>query len=246
MKQRVPKHWVAILGTAAGIYGIGNVFQPTVVMGQSMAPTLQSGRLVWVDRTYYLTHTPQRGEVVVFRKEGNTYIKRVYRGPGEEATFITLDGGLLDPVRASTYSRLKAVYSKMRSAFRVRRFQVPRDSVFVLGDNYHNSEDSRVLGAIPVTCILGRVWTDVDATKAMQFELGGSRTHRRSANPKMAAVPPSPAPKPISPTERLSPPDYYSRLEPRALASYRARMRRNMIRQTAFEQALPPAAALRQ
>ncbi|MCC2667568.1 MAG: signal peptidase, partial [Armatimonadetes bacterium] len=133
---------------AAVIYGFGNLYQPTVVVGQSMAPTLESGRVIWLDRTYYRTHRPKVGEVIVFKDEaGETYVKRVYRGPGETVHYLASGSQFLMPVRDPFASALRVRYEHGRTSLRVKSMKVPEDSVFVLGDNYVVSIDSRQLGA---------------------------------------------------------------------------------------------------
>src|SRR5687767_9661265 len=99
MSTQRAKEWTIIAAIGAGIYGVGILYQPTVVMGDSMSPTLKSGRMIWVDRTHYRRHQPKAGEVVVFRHEGHTYVKRVYRGPGETFHYIASGGEWLGPLR---------------------------------------------------------------------------------------------------------------------------------------------------
>jgi len=169
MRQR-KKEWGLILGLSLLLYGFGNLYQPTVVVGQSMAPTLSSGRLIWVDRLYYRNHRPQRGEVVVFRHDGSVYVKRVYRAPGEDLHYVGSGADFLGPVREQFADALQARYSRFQSSLRVKQMRVPEDCVFVLGDNFAASEDSRHLGPIPISEIIGRAHLDVDATKAMQYE----------------------------------------------------------------------------
>jgi signal peptidase I len=169
-RKPLARRWTVILGMAGALYLAGNVFQPTVVVGKSMAPTLDNGKVIWVDRTYYRFHKPQRGEVVVFKHKGETYVKRVYRGPGEEVDFLATRGEWLSPIRESRLAEIKARYSRSRTGIRVHQMIVPDDRVFVLGDNYLASEDSRELGPIPISSIVGRAYVEVDMTKALPWE----------------------------------------------------------------------------
>ena len=164
------RNWLTILVVATVVYTVGNLYQPTVVVGDSMAPTLRSGRVIWIDRTYYRSHAPRCGEVVVFRRGDTVYVKRVYRGPGERVCFITSDGEWMIPVRESRVQEVRRGYGRMTQAFRVREMRVPDDCVFVLGDNYLASVDSRQLGPIPIREIMGRAHLDVDTTRAAQQE----------------------------------------------------------------------------
>ncbi|MFN3651946.1 MAG: signal peptidase I [Armatimonadota bacterium] len=155
---------------AAAIYGFGNLFSPTVVLGESMKPTLDNGQVLLVDRLYYQTHKPQRGEVVVFRLGGETYIKRVYRGPGEKLSYLEVGGEWLAAIRENREDEMRRRYEGGISAIRVCETTIPEDSVFVVGDNIHNSEDSRTFGPIPISAILGRANLEVDRTKALVYE----------------------------------------------------------------------------
>jgi signal peptidase I len=164
------KMWTAIGVMATAVYAVGNMFHPTVVMGHSMDPTLHPGGLIWVDHTYYLTHKPQDGEVVIFKEGKDTYVKRIYRGPGEVLHYVDNGGDWLGPVRENRAAELSASYRESRSYLRVREVRVPEDSVFVLGDNYLCSVDSRQLGPIPISSIIGRARVAPDPTLAEHWE----------------------------------------------------------------------------
>ena len=176
--------WLTIAMSAVVIYGVGNFFQPTVVVGESMAPTLRGGRVIWIDRTYYKNRLPRRGEVVVFRLDGETFIKRVYRGPGEKLHYLGTGDGWRQPVRAAAVEKIRARYQARNWAVRMRKMRVPMDYAFVVGDNAAHSEDSRDWGPIPVSSIIGRAHLDVDVTPLLGSEL-------TSPNGRHAGVPSS-------------------------------------------------------
>jgi signal peptidase I len=178
-------------GLATLVYGFGNLYQPTVVVGESMAPTLRDGRVIWIDRTYYRSNQPRCGDVVVFRQDGETYVKRVYRGPGELVRYIASGGQFLLPVREPFFDTLKERYSRGRTSLRLSELRVPEDSVFVLGDNFSASVDSRQLGAIPISSILGRAHLDANPSKALSAEFV-PHPARRQARVDRNAPPPEP------------------------------------------------------
>lgn len=171
MPRASGKRLLAIVGLGIAAYTVGSMYQPTVVVGQSMSPTLPDGRVIYVDRTYYRTRTPAVGEVVVFSHRGDVYVKRVYRGPGE--TVYYLGDGVNHPtlISESKLGEFRRRYARARGRIRVRSLRVPDDCVYVLGDNFNQSEDSRELGPIPIRELIGRARVDVDATIAGQFEL---------------------------------------------------------------------------
>src|SRR5713226_6418349 len=83
----------------------------TVVVGHSMEPTLHSGALSLLDRSYYRSHPLRRGDIIVFRQGGDTYIKRVYALAGERLALVHYndDAGdeILDPSEAAQVRRLQ-------------------------------------------------------------------------------------------------------------------------------------------
>lgn len=169
MRKPSLKRILGILCMGMLAYTVGSLFQPTVVVGDSMSPTLVSGRWIYVDRLYYRNHTPQPGEVVVFRHDGDTYIKRIYRGPGQSLHYLGDTDCLVSLV---SEMRVKNAQERFGGdeRLRVREMRVPDDSVYVLGDNYLASEDSRQLGPIPVSEIVGRARVTIDQTIAERWE----------------------------------------------------------------------------
>jgi signal peptidase I len=129
--------------------------RPVIILGSSMEPTLHSGQLALLGRGYYRTHPIERGDVVVFRWKGDTYVKRVYALGGEQVKMVCIQGYCmpLSPELAPKAARLGRRFPR----FQLRRLRVPPRSVFVVGDCRSASIDSRSLGPIPAAAILGRV-----------------------------------------------------------------------------------------
>ncbi len=175
--RRAVRNWTLIGLSAGSLLTAGNLFQPTVVVGNSMAPTLRDGRVLWVDRTYYRNHAPARGEVVVFRLNGETYVKRVYRAPSETVHYLDSDGEWVAPIRESRLTELQATAARRNYVtFQVREVKVPKNAVFVLGDNVNNSEDSRKFGPVPMTAIIGKAHADLDFRSALDYEIAPQRS----------------------------------------------------------------------
>lgn len=123
------------------------VLMPTEVSGTSMVPTLQSADKLLTSPLPYIWGEPQRGDIIVFQApneaEGVYYVKRVVGLPGERVLvddgIVYIDGKPLnEPYLADTVT--EGYVDTI----------VPRDSVFVLGDNRLVSHDSR---ANDVACI---------------------------------------------------------------------------------------------
>jgi len=132
-------------------------------VGQSMEPTIYSGDKVLVNRLVYSLKSPDYGDLVVFKPNGNAnshyHIKRVVGLPGDtlviESGRIFIDGELLDEA---------ILTDKMRDAgVAETEILLDEDEYFVLGDNRNNSEDSRSadIGNVQKKDILGKAWFQI-------------------------------------------------------------------------------------
>ncbi len=120
--------------------------------GSSMEPTLHDGEFVIINRIIYKLHPPQRGDVIVFMRDGRRdYIKRVLGLPGETIEIrqgqVFINGQLVP----EPYIKEAGLYSMPP------RTMGP-DEYFVLGDNRNNSSDSHTWGAVPFSAIDGKAW----------------------------------------------------------------------------------------
>jgi signal peptidase I len=144
---------------ATFVAGLITPLHTTVVWGQSMEPTLRPGGLYVLDKGYYRDHTVERGDIVVFRYQGETCTKRIYAVPGDRLFLLEYPDGegteIVPPSDVEAYRRLE------RSGRLVERWVtevvVPRGHYFVLGDNQHISWDSRSFGCLPKEAIIGRL-----------------------------------------------------------------------------------------
>lgn len=60
------------------------VWMPTLIVGNSMLPTLRNGEFAAVNKLAYVFQAPQRGDIVVIRTGSGLLVKRVVGLPGEE------------------------------------------------------------------------------------------------------------------------------------------------------------------
>jgi signal peptidase I len=133
--------------------GLGHfAAEPMRVSSTSMVPTFRSGDQVLVDKLAYREDQPRRGDLVVFDGSPDRLLKRVVAIPGDE---VGSEGGVLvvngRPVEEPTVDRRQVDGSYFGPE------QVPAGTVFVLGDNRANSVDSRSIGPVPVTDLVGRI-----------------------------------------------------------------------------------------
>ncbi len=116
-------------------------FTTVVVSGPSMLPTFKTGRRLLASKAYWLVGNLRHDDIVVIREidpnAGTGYfIKRVYRLAGEKVDMVNIP---------RTWKLAQGEY------------KVPPDCVYVLGDNREVSSDSRELGPIKLSRIIGKV-----------------------------------------------------------------------------------------
>jgi signal peptidase I len=122
------------------------------VLGLSMAPHISSGEYVLVNTFAYRFGPPHRGDIVAFRHDDAThelFIKRVAAVPGDR---VRIDRGVVS-IDGIPQNEPYVHFSDTRSFPEV---VVPPGSVFVLGDNRADSEDSRFFGSVPDDRLIGR------------------------------------------------------------------------------------------
>ncbi len=142
-------------------YGLVQAFGRQVsTVGDSMKPELNNGDVVLVNRLSYTVFSPKRGDVIVFKPQGNEnnhyYIKRVIGLPGETVQIlenaIYIDGEKLD----EKYETTDVTYVGLAGD----PITLGSDEYFVLGDDRQNSEDSRDtdVGNVKRSYIYGKAW----------------------------------------------------------------------------------------
>jgi signal peptidase I len=118
--------------------------------GSSMEPNLHHGEFVIVSKINYRFGEPERGDVVVFdfpRNITQEYIKRVIGLPGDH---ILVEDGIVyvnDIMLSEPYLTREPQYEG--------EWDVPENTLFVLGDNRNNSSDSHTWGMVPLSNVIG-------------------------------------------------------------------------------------------
>lgn len=131
-----------------------------------MDNTLQHNQLLLV---WSLGYTPQQGDIVVVNKTtvqhlgGSAIVKRVIAVGGQTVDIdyatssVYVDGELLDEpyIKEPMFDRLGAQGST--------HIEVPEGSIFVMGDNRNDSDDSRdnLIGPIDEDYVLGKAFFSI-------------------------------------------------------------------------------------
>lgn len=129
-------------------------------VGDSMNPILYNGDTILVNRLSYNVTIPKRGDIVVFKPNGNEnshfYVKRLIGLPGETVEIkegkIYINGKQLK----ETYDTTEIVTEGVAK----EPVKLSGEEYFVLGDNRSGSEDSRDadVGNVKRPEIFGKVW----------------------------------------------------------------------------------------
>lgn len=156
-RQSLPRlGWLCAAGLALALPASWSQVRLGVVTGRSMEPTLHSGQPFIFQRSVDPGEL-KRGDVVVVRMGGQMCIKRVYALGSDRFWSVA------PPSRKDSLFGLVAVGDPVdlwkarfpRFVYRERR--VPSRCVFLVGDASAQSVDSRQLGPVPMSQVVGRV-----------------------------------------------------------------------------------------
>lgn len=163
---------ITIVGAVAVSYIIRMVIaEPRFIPSLSMFPTFDVGdRLVAEKITYRFQRPPKPGDVIIFHPtegvgkgpgflDDNVFIKRVVAVEGD--TVEVRNGKLIvnGVARDEPY-----IYE--RPKYTLDPVTIPKDCIFVMGDNRNNSYDSHLWGPLPKENVIGRaVWKYWPLTK---------------------------------------------------------------------------------
>ncbi len=170
--------WIRTIVLAIAFAIVINVFviQPTKVMGSSMQPTLQDKEIILISKLpHTLRDMPDYNDIVIIdsrvdrartlkddllenplftllmgKNEHDIWVKRVIGKPGDVLEFknnkVYRNGEPLN----EPYIKEPMITPTSEKVV------VPKDHIFVMGDNRNNSKDSRVIGCIPLDHVLGK------------------------------------------------------------------------------------------
>ena len=133
------------------------IFRTSIVDGDSMYPTLSNRDMLITSDLFY---SPKQGDIVIFEHSSysSSLVKRVIATEGQT---VEIDAGgrvyVDSEMLPEAYANISGVYDPYHTAVHFP-YTVPKDHVFVMGDNRNKSEDSRWFGAINEQQILGKVY----------------------------------------------------------------------------------------
>lgn len=141
------KPWIPLLALGLALSPLALV-HPVRVQGRSMEPTLRSGQIVWVLRSW-VAAPPARQQVWLLETQDGPSLKRVLALPGERLEIregeVLHQGLPLDEPYVQQPERGSAGPWQAGEGY------------LVLGDNRPESRDSRAWGPLPRRAFQGRV-----------------------------------------------------------------------------------------
>ncbi len=148
------------------------VVQAFKIPSSSMVPTLQVGDHILVGKFVYglkiplvdkklFSRDPARGDVVVFiypKDKTKDFIKRVIALPGEKVQVVGREIFINDKLIKDPWGHYSQEDADADAKENYGPVVVPPHSLFVLGDNRDNSQDSRYWGFVDTDAVKGRAF----------------------------------------------------------------------------------------
>jgi signal peptidase I len=129
-------------------------FAQVLQQGFSMAPYINDGNIVLVNRLYKNFLPLNKQDVIVFYNNDQISVKRIYGLPGETIT-ITNGNFYINDIQVESEDLKNSLSSNIE-----QNVKLGEDEYYVLGDNLDSSKDSRFadVGNISRKDIIGKVW----------------------------------------------------------------------------------------
>lgn len=156
--------FVKLLVMVAFIFGLSwllrtYVFQTYEIPSGSMEETIMTGDMVFAEKVSYYFRDPEPGDIVTFQDPqipGRVLIKRCIAVGGQTVDVNDEDGLVYVDGEPLSEPYTDGEPSYTLSGGVSFPYTVPEGSLWVMGDNRTNSQDSRYFGAIPVSSVTGR------------------------------------------------------------------------------------------
>lgn len=168
-KETEGLEWLRTIGVAIvlAVFFRTFFFSSYIVDGESMMPTLENGNLLIINKIVDEIDDLNRFDVVVFHATPeDDYVKRIIGLPGDKVDYkndvlYINNKAVEEPYLAKYKVGLKG--EKLTGDFTLKGISngvsefVPKDHIFVLGDNRKDSYDSRYFGFVPIENVVGKV-----------------------------------------------------------------------------------------
>lgn len=162
MKGSVRDFLIMAAIAVAVFIGLRTTVQTFVVIGPGMQPNFWEEQRLLVSKVVYRLHSPERGDVIVFRPPRNPdvpYIKRIIGLPGE---YVEMKAGQVIIHRSDgDVIELKEPYIEEAARFDYVSDVIAEGEYFVLGDNRNNTNDSRNGWMAQDEDITGKAWLSI-------------------------------------------------------------------------------------
>lgn len=168
MKKEKSSFWEWIKAILIAVVLAGVIrqffFAPILVDGVSMAPTLHDRDRMIVNKIGYQIGDPKRFDIIVFRAtEDKDYIKRIIGLPGDEIEYrndkLYVNGKAYEEPYLDKQKK-QIADGPLTYDFTLEEMTgkktVPKDQLFVLGDNRRFSKDSRSIGTVSMDRVIGK------------------------------------------------------------------------------------------
>ena len=130
------------------------------IKGVSMSPMFLGGEEILVDENYYKTNEIKRDDLVLFKHSANeNYLIKIIKATDEDFLEIKdknliINGEIMKNSVGNIYTfqpnELKMLGLYLKDGY------LPKNTIFVFGDNVGASKDSRKFGAVPEDYVVGK------------------------------------------------------------------------------------------
>lgn len=137
------------------------ILTPNQVKGASMENTFHTGDYILTSRVTYKFRRMERGDVIVFKAPSNPdveYIKRIIGFPGD---VINISNAVVKVNNIVMPENYIAAPTNLWDGGCIKDnvdYVVPKNYIFVMGDNRPRSSDSREFCAVKIESIIGQVF----------------------------------------------------------------------------------------